>query len=187
MVGYASSDEQQTFNLHLLYNHAFILCIRTEISFHVYHRKLLIYKVKRGVNTYHHHPTKRNSAFHNQWRGFLSCLNRIETKVGHDHIEPTERTKQGYLFGDKTHEERPSNVLILLNVLALIWKRPSSMYSKPSTSSVIMSIELCGTICSIKLGSHLHLAASSWRNTITHYHRHNSPRVHNKCFPSMIL
>lgn len=41
---------------------------------------------------------------------FIS-LNRVESKLGHSHIEPTERAKKGYLFGDETHEWGSNNVL----------------------------------------------------------------------------
>lgn len=38
---------------------------------------------------------KKEFSFPQPRRAFLSCLNIIEAKAGHDHIESTERAKQG--------------------------------------------------------------------------------------------
>ena len=38
---------------------------------------------------------KKEFSFPQPRRTFLFCLNIIEDKGGHDHIEPTERAKEG--------------------------------------------------------------------------------------------
>ena len=54
---------------------------------------------------------KKEFSFPQPRRALLSCLNIIEAKAGHEHIESRE-SKTG--FRDKTHEEGPSNVTELI-------------------------------------------------------------------------
>jgi len=44
----------------------------------------------------------------------------LKIRLDENCIELTERTEQGYLFGDKIREVGLSNVLIFLNMLALV-------------------------------------------------------------------